>query len=313
MMISKETFKKTSDWMKRNARPLEAARWDYLFNGNNKEGVMRVLQAYQNDDGGFGQGIEPDFWLPSSSSIASWFAGQILLEVEASKDDEMVAALIDYLVDTCNRELGLWVTVLPENNDYPHAPWWHWEENVQENWMYNPTAELAGLLLYWSEEQSEAFLLANEVLGQALRRLMEAEQMDFHEINNYQQLYKIISSKGASTTDRLSYTLDQIFTKISALIDDSVEKDISLWATGYRPLPLTFAVSPEDPFYHTIDVDLIEANLLFYRKQMNDEGIWNIAWDWRQFPEEFPVARRYWEGIQAINRYKIIKSFHWLE
>lgn len=65
MKISKQTFRKTSDWVKRNARPLEVARWEYLFENGSKERVIYYLSAYQNDDGGFGNGIEPDFWLPS--------------------------------------------------------------------------------------------------------------------------------------------------------------------------------------------------------------------------------------------------------
>lgn len=38
----------------RNARPLELARWKYLFEGGSREEVLTALASYQNDDGGFG-------------------------------------------------------------------------------------------------------------------------------------------------------------------------------------------------------------------------------------------------------------------
>ena len=64
-------------WIKRNARPLETARWEYIFEGASSDRVMKYLSAFQNEDGGFGHGIEPDFWLPHSSPMAIWAAGQV--------------------------------------------------------------------------------------------------------------------------------------------------------------------------------------------------------------------------------------------
>jgi len=78
-----QAFQRAERWVKRSARPLEAARWDYAFNGGSRARVLDILAAFQNEDGGFGNALEPDYWLPSSSSIAIWTACTILLEVEA--------------------------------------------------------------------------------------------------------------------------------------------------------------------------------------------------------------------------------------
>ncbi|WP_231638381.1 hypothetical protein [Rubeoparvulum massiliense] len=86
MKISKTTFNKTSSWLKRNARSLEVARWEYMCEGASRDRVIHYLSAFQNKDGGFGHGIEPDYWLPESSAIATWTAGKILLEIEAETD-----------------------------------------------------------------------------------------------------------------------------------------------------------------------------------------------------------------------------------
>ncbi|MGE7690373.1 hypothetical protein ACQKMI_14355 [Lysinibacillus sp. NPDC097214] len=88
--------------------------------------------------------------------MATWKAGQILMDIGADKEELMVKSVISYLINTNHMETGMWDTVLPENNENPHAPWWHWHEGIQENWMFNPGVELAAFLVHWSTEKSES-------------------------------------------------------------------------------------------------------------------------------------------------------------
>lgn len=54
-----------------NARPIDLAVYKYFFeNGSNKT-VIEELLKYQNQDGGFGNGLEADYWNPNSSPIAT--------------------------------------------------------------------------------------------------------------------------------------------------------------------------------------------------------------------------------------------------
>lgn len=51
-----------------NARPIDLAVYKYFFeNGSNKT-VIEELLKYQNEDGGFGNGLQPDYWNPNSSN-----------------------------------------------------------------------------------------------------------------------------------------------------------------------------------------------------------------------------------------------------
>lgn len=113
MKISETTFKKASSWIKRNARSLEVARWEYKFENGSPDKVMHYLTVFQNEDGGFGHGIEPDFWLPNSSPMATWAAGQILVEINTDENEEIVKSLISYLTDTPHVEPGIWPSALP--------------------------------------------------------------------------------------------------------------------------------------------------------------------------------------------------------
>jgi len=72
---------KTREFIYRNARPLDLARWRYLFEDGSREDVLTALAAYQNDDGGFGHALEADCWNPNSSPIQTWAATRIIDEV----------------------------------------------------------------------------------------------------------------------------------------------------------------------------------------------------------------------------------------
>ncbi|KAF0819906.1 MULTISPECIES: hypothetical protein [unclassified Cytobacillus] len=308
MKIPKEKFEKTSRWIKRNARPLESALWSYHFEDRNDERVIECIEAFQNEDGGFGHGIEPDFWSPHSSPMASWAAGQILLDIEAKPELNVVQKLVNYLESSYMHEKYMWPSVMPSNNDYPHAPWWHWTENVQDNWSYNPSAELAGFLLHWSAPGSSAAEIGWKTVKSAIDYLMKADEMDRHQINNFQQLVKLMPGQETEFDSRIHYSLKETAEKVNALAYQAAGKSKAVWSEGYVATPLDFAEQPED-FLSMEFGTYINDNLDFYIEQLSNEGTWDINWSWGQFENEFPVARNHWKGILAVKRYKILHSF----
>ncbi|RBP95812.1 hypothetical protein DFO70_102137 [Cytobacillus firmus] len=308
MKITKELFENTSRWIKRNARPLESALWSYHFEDRKDEGVIKCLEAFQNDDGGFGHGIEPDFWSAHSSPMASWAAGQILMDIEAEPELNVVQKLVNYLEHSYMHEKKMWLSVMPSNNEYPHAPWWHWTESVQENWFYNPSAELAGFLLHWSTPGSSAAEIGWEMIKNAADYLMEADEMDRHEINNFQQLVKLMSKQETEFDSRIKYPLKHTAEKVNALAYKAAGKNKRDWGLGYTATPLDFAEHPENSLSMKFGT-LIDDNLDFYIEQISNEGTWDISWSWGQFDNEFQIARNHWKGILAVKRYKILYSF----
>jgi hypothetical protein len=206
----------------------------------------------------------------------------------------------------------LWPSIHPANNEYPHAPWWHWEEGVQKNWMYNPSVELAALLIHWTNEESKASEIGWKVIGKAVNYLMKVDEMDRHQINNYQQFMKIVKEYEPTFNAKSSYTWEEVSNKIFTLVEDCIEKDVASWSTGYKPLPLDFIDSPEHPLAEKLS-DLVEQNLQFYIDNLLEEGVWDISWEWASYPNEFAIARRNWMGILTVDRYKILRNFDCLE
>lgn len=300
------------EYINQNCRDLEIARFDYNFGEGSKHQVLHTLETFQNEDGGFGQGIEPDFWLPKSSPMATWAAAQILFEINASRQEPMVIAMVEYLVHHYQSDRAMWRSVLPENNDFPHAPWWHWSEGAEEKWSYNPTVELAAYLVHWSDDGSEAAEIGWHTIKNAIEYLMKQKSMDKHEINNFQQMIKIVEPYRSMYQVKINFPFEKTKNKIEQLALDCINKDILTWNTGYVALPLDFIESPDEQLCDRLG-DLIEKNLQFYMDNMLENSVWDISWEWGSYPEEFKEARMYWQGILAVNRYKQLKAFGWLK
>ena len=61
LKLSQLTLEKIRTAFMKIARPLEIACYNYHFEKGSANGVLKELSAFQNHDGGFGHGLEPDF------------------------------------------------------------------------------------------------------------------------------------------------------------------------------------------------------------------------------------------------------------
>src|SRR6202043_3403595 len=94
------------DFLLRNARLLERQRFAALFEGAPAAGVLRALGAYQNADGGFGLGLEPDKRDPASQPVDVQFAFETMDSVGAF-DGAMARRACDWLETVTRPEGGV--------------------------------------------------------------------------------------------------------------------------------------------------------------------------------------------------------------
>src|SRR5262249_19886330 len=104
-----------------NARLLERHRLTMLLHDAPAEPLLRALRAYRNDDGGFGQGLEPDVRAPGSEPVAAFAALELLSEAGALSDP-MTAGIAAWVATIAHEDGGL-SNVMPASADYPHARW----------------------------------------------------------------------------------------------------------------------------------------------------------------------------------------------
>jgi hypothetical protein len=77
-MLSDEQLEKTREFIFRHGRLIERQLYEYFFRSGTVGACMAALRAYQNADGGFGNGIEPDLLCPGSSAIGAETAMGVL-------------------------------------------------------------------------------------------------------------------------------------------------------------------------------------------------------------------------------------------
>jgi hypothetical protein len=147
-ILTPEQIDKAKRFIYKNGRLLERKLFEYFFENGSNQACLKALSAYQNEDGGFGNGIEPDLLCPDSTAIGAETAMYVLDLLNCYKTD-IVDKLVDWIATHQNAD-GF-IPHPPENLDrYPYQPWWK-----------NPDKErilsLAGLLKKWGIDQPAFF------------------------------------------------------------------------------------------------------------------------------------------------------------
>jgi hypothetical protein len=139
-MLSAERIDHARTFIFKNGRLLERQLFEYFFGHGGKPACLKALFAYQNADGGFGNGIEPDILCPDSSAIGAETA-MMALDMLDRPD---LADIVDLIGWAAHSQNAAGVIDHPPANisRYPHQPWW-------ENPDPARTLALAGLMKKW--------------------------------------------------------------------------------------------------------------------------------------------------------------------
>jgi hypothetical protein len=122
--LTAEAYDLAVSFLTTQGRPLDQALLAYHFDSGSVDAILDALAEYQNPDGGFGKGLEPDIQMPGSSARTTTFGLEALTDVKASADHPVVRSAIAYLLDTFDASSQVWTIVPSEVDDMPHAPWW---------------------------------------------------------------------------------------------------------------------------------------------------------------------------------------------
>ncbi|UCC18432.1 MAG: hypothetical protein JSV62_09975 [Promethearchaeota archaeon] len=129
LTINKNQFKKIKDFIFKNGRLLERQIFSFFFENGRKDDVIKALVAYQNQDGGFGNGIEPDILCPDSSAIGAETA-MYILDLLEYVDNEITDRLYNWVIKEQNKE-G-YIEHPPKNMyNYPFQEWWNRPDDLR--------------------------------------------------------------------------------------------------------------------------------------------------------------------------------------
>ena len=295
LKLSNQSFLTISKKLKEIARPLDIAYFNYHFQQEDKDALIAEIKKFQNKNGGFGNALEPDFRLPLSTPMATSIALRLLKMVDSSQSArKIIKKAITYLEKSYDKDRNGWYAVRKEVNDYPHTPWWHFDEEEQmtvidKSWG-NPSAELLAYLLRYRDYVKQIDL--NSLVKRAVKNIQHKKEHESeNEIYCYLKLYEEADTK----------TKSQLKGSIAEGIKQLIEYDQDKWQE-YVPLPLDFVPSPERERFG-VSESKIESNLDFYVEliEANKESLIKPPWGASFYKKGLKDAYQEWKGKLTLD------------
>jgi hypothetical protein len=286
-----DAFAAGDGFLLRQARLLERRLFAACFLGAPAAGVADALRGYQNDDGGFGHGLEPDKRCPASLPIDVETAFQALATAGGAIDRAMVLRACDFLAATAAeaRAGGAVPLAFPVIESYPRAA--HWAE-----WTYqpglNPTAGLVGLLYQlgvehpwmtqaarycWQQVESGGGMDGAHTLSEVLVFLEHTPERD--------------------RADRCAAGLARHLAEVPGLHLDPA-------APGYGLTPLHLAPAADSRWRALFTDAQIGAHVDHLQRSQQPDGGWAITWE---PPSE--AAALEWRGIVTLGALRTLTSY----
>lgn len=306
--ISKEAFDQIRIWIYRNSRQIELVLWQYEFENGSKEAVLSALSCYQNEDGGFGNTLEPDCWNPESSPYTTLCAIDKLRNIDFKDTSHpIIQGIIRYLESGVHFNGEGWLFSIPSNNHYPRAPWWTYDPKANKYEHKGVTLGLVCFILQFVNKESELYKQAFELAKKLLSKLKEPDDMGDMGLSGYCMLLEMLKKLGLSDQFDTSYLL----ATVKQLVDKIIVRDVSQWV-NYGVRPSQFISSPDSPFYKGNE-DIVEQELDYFIDTRPANGVWGITWQWwdlyEKYPKEFAISENWWRADGAISRLKFLLNF----
>ncbi|MBQ4640189.1 MAG: hypothetical protein IJB69_06720 [Clostridia bacterium] len=299
-----DTFEKARGFMYRYARPVDLARWQYHFENGGRENVIRALTFYQNEDGGFGHGLEADNWNPHSSPITTWNACDILYEIGwKDKEHPVVLGILKFLDSGVhfNTDKNQWMNTIPSNNDYPHAIWWGF--GGESDYKYNPTAMLAAFILDYADAGSSLYHKALKIAQEAVQWFFgHVPAVERHETACFIPLYECLKRNKITLAD-----MEQFETLLKTQVKCNIDTDTAKWETDYVTKPSAFRIVPGSMFYKD-NLDIVKYECGFIRRTQKEDGSFHVPWQWYNDYKEYEAAKYMWKGVIVLENMLHLKA-----
>jgi len=287
------------------ARPLELRLFEYHFEGAPAWPVIDALSEFQNDDGGFGHGLEPDAQTPASGAEATSVALLRLAEAEAPASHPMVQSAVGYLERTLDPERRTWQIVPDATVDTPHAPWWHPDGLAERfhGYSLNPKADIVAQLYALGPAADEVWLrsLANDVVKEVRARVRTGTApVEMHDLLC---LCRLVDA--ANVPEDVSGELVELLTPV---VESSVARTPEQFQ-GYGLRPLNVAPTPDSAFADTL-AEALALNLDHVIASQADDGAWWPVWSWGNDTDEaWRRSKRAWAGVLTLDALKQLAAF----
>ena len=281
------SFDAARAFVRRDARVVDQRLFAARFEGASPEGVTRALEAYRNEDGGFGHGLEPDKRCPASQPVDVALALELLAHAGAPAErflDGACAFLASVADDRGAVPLGL-RSVL----DYPHAE--HWGGD----WAYEPSV--------WATASAATWLYAHGARDSWLDRatafcLDELEREPPDDAHAMRETFRFLER----VPDR--ERAERIFPAVAAAVPDAKWFIADAASDEYGVSPLPLAPDPAGPVRALFADEQIDAHLDRLESDQQPDGGWPIRWD-----PPSAASLLEWRGFVTVSAVTTLRAY----
>ncbi len=275
------------DFLWKNARLLERRRFAFLFEAAPPETVLRALLPYQNEDGGFGYGLEPDLRGPTSQPIPVWTALWLLDEIDRL-DATSARPILSYLGSIECPKGGVPFT-LRSASEYPHAPWWETSSRRPPPAL-NPTAGIAAAF-YRHRIASPWLERATSFCWRGIGQI--------REVNPYELRVVLSFLDHVPQRARAREEFERLRSKV--LSGHAIERNVRATGDVFRPLDV--APQPGLLSRELFSERVFERELDALERRQRVDGGWTIG-----FPIWTPITEFEWRSIVTVDTLKVLRD-----
>lgn len=303
--MNQVTFVKARDFIYRNSRPIDLARWRYHFENGKADNILTALSFYQNEDGGFGHALEPDSWNPNSAPVQTIIAVEILQEIGFyKKDHPIVLGILSYLDNNIKR-FGHFGYDPMSNNDYPHARWWNVKlEDSELTSKPGQSPPLTGFALLFADKTSELYEINCRLALKAFENYMnQKERQICHYLLDFIKLMEYMELTGV----RNLIDMDIFKNELKKDVKRAIIRDPGEWRVHYDRKPSFYHCLPDSIFFEdNKEVSYLECDYII--DSQLDDGAWFIPWEWGGYPNECAISKHWWKSDKIIRNLLYLKK-----
>lgn len=309
--LSKQQLAHVENWILCHARPLEATRYAILFRNGSIESFLSLLNCYQNPDGGFGHALEPDSWDPHSTPYTTCKAIEMMQGIGfTAYSHPLYQGALRYLRSGDGfTPQGGWQFSMPTGNDYPHAPWWTYNEESNGAENLGLSAQIAAFVLSACQPDDPLYPKADSIARRALDALMNGQTGGEMGVSGCAMLMPYWAKM------ELNNDFGDIEQKMRETSNAAIVRDPARWHT-HVPRPSSAIFSPDAPMYHGNE-DAIHLELDWLIDTLPADDVWPIDWSWfdnnTRYPAEFAISEMWWKAWLAIDKLLLLRAFDRLD
>ncbi|HEX2038505.1 MAG TPA: hypothetical protein VHF47_02110 [Acidimicrobiales bacterium] len=281
------------DFVTTHARLLDRRRLQQAAGRADAAAVLAALDAYRNDDGGYGWGLEPELRTPGSQPLHALHAFEVLEECGPTSGSRAVE-LCEWLATIAFDDGGL-PFVLPIAETAGCAPWFTDADPTTPS--FHGTAAVVGAALRMARRDS--VVASHPWLARAVDWCLDAIAA-LERPHAYETMFALRLLDALAPDDPLA--ADDL-ARVAATLPPSGALPVEGGIEGEMLRPLDYSPDPGTPLRAQLDPAIVEADLDRLAGLQQADGGWAV-----DFASFSPAAALEWRGIATVRALTVLHA-----